>query len=323
MAFTMAKDLFDQIDSSVITVLNDKADNFISLVTPLLGMGLGIYCLLISLNYLRGDASIEGSFIEWLQRIIGWGLIISFGLNINGYTDNIVPIIMGLPNDLSQAFSAGQLSDPATSIDNIMNNWLNMIGNMEDKMSMTAIGKDLEILIDIAILAICGFVFMAIAAAYIILAKVFLAVLVCLGPIFIGMALFPATRQYFSSWVSSVVNYMLIGVIYTIVAMLEIQILTDLMPNPDADGTYSLASVCYIALMSICFIIISLKIPEMSTSLASGGLTIGGFGEARRAAKQAGRDASSAIKGGRAATSYIKQRLQGGGGSVKPEADGV
>jgi type IV secretion system protein VirB6 len=133
--------------------------------------------------------------------------------------------------------------------------------------------KNYQCFYNIIIIIIFG-IFLIIAAAYIVLAKVFLSILVVLGPLFISLALFPATRQFFSAWVNQVVNYNLYFLLINIVGAIFISYM-----NATFDQTTLLSDAGVIHLIFVClfFAVILLKLPEMASGLA-GGIAANGFG---------------------------------------------
>ena len=333
MATTIFQDLFDQVDSSVIAVLSTKTTAMISLISPLVAVGFGIYLLLIAMSYMRDQSPVDGTFFDLLKRLAAWGLIIGCGMNISTYTNTVVPIVMNVPNEMSQALSGSPSASIGNPIDSIIDSYLDIIQQLHDKANegtVPDIGAKVEAVFSSLALIIFGTPFLIIAAAFITLAKIFIAILLCVGPLFFAAALFPATRQYFEAWTGQVVNYMLLGVFYTLTAILEINILAGLMPMPDAEGTYSFASLVYICIAGVMFWVISIKLPDLAAGLG-GGMAAGGFGQALRTASQAVSGGKAVGKGsakvGRGAANAYKaaaSRLGGGGagGSIKPESAG-
>jgi type IV secretion system protein VirB6 len=327
---TIFVDMFSKVDDSVVAVLSTKTTNLISLITPLIAAGFGLYLLLIALSYLRDQAPLDGMFVDLLKRFFAWGVIITFALNVGSYISVVVPLVMNIPNELSQSLS----NDPtavnaaATSLDGLMDQYNQIIDTIQkhsaglDTLDFSGEMADMFQMFAIIVFAEP---FLLIAAAFILLAKIFTAVLLCVGPLFIALALFPATRKYFEAWVGQVVTYMFLSVLYSVVAMLEIQIMQQVMIQPHPSTTtagavgYALSDIIYMCSFGIVFLIVALKIPDLAAGLG-GGIAAGGYGEAGRIVKQMSGGGKGKNGGGGGNKGGTDKK---GGGSIKPESQGV
>nr|WP_012477723.1 type IV secretion system protein [Moraxella bovis]BAD83763.1 VirB6-like protein [Moraxella bovis Epp63] len=275
--------IFTLIDDSIINVVIGKAGTLISVLEPLLLSSFSVYLLFLFLSY--WNSSIEESIVDFVKRCIAWILILSFSLNIGYYNEYIVPMVMNFGDFLSQKFSGsnttidGSLDDMATIVLN---------GIQETLKEANGISATVLAIIIILLIAISSIIFLIISAGYILLAKVFAGILVVVGPIFIAMALFPATRQYFSAWVNQVVNYALLTFFLNVLMAIFIEF----MVGAFGTGYIDLTRGLNIAIGAGIFFVVLLRLPELSSSLA-GGLSANGFTQATRSLL----NASKAVKG--------------------------
>lgn len=306
----MFEDVFNDIDTVVVQVLNNSTANVISLISPLILAGFGIYMILIAVTYMRDSAPLGSSFSDLFKRIFAWGVIISFGLNISFYIGTVVPIVNGIPSDLGNAILGGTTST-TNGLDAVVTQYTNAISDMWNKAS--GISDSIVVGFNAFFLIVFGMTFTAIAFAYLALAKVFIAILLVIGPVFFACALFPTTRQYFSTWVSQIVNYGLIGVLFNITAAVQIKLL-DLMLARTPLLTAGLKDFLALDLVGLAFLVIALKLPDLAQSL-SGGMSLGGsIGGAVRSATGVGRLSKALMS--------KNQSPPPAGGSIKPEAGG-
>ncbi|MGN5421850.1 type IV secretion system protein, partial [Neisseria meningitidis] len=130
--------------------------------------------------------------------------------------------------------------------------------------------------------------FLTAIAAFYLVAKISLAMVILIGPIFIGAMLFPATRQWGMNWVGQIMNYAVTVTFYVLLGTIQItffeahmlsMIETDLIKVADK-GSISLVVFIPIAFMfilsTIIFFVVALSIPSIASAL-TGGATIGGY----------------------------------------------
>lgn len=130
----------------------------------------------------------------------------------------------------------------------------------------------------LATLLVCGF-----AIALLCLAKIGMAVVLALGPLFIFFTLFSVTRGMFSSWLQQCFNYGFIALLtYVILAFLMQLLLQALIAVPDTNPTVdTIAPLCIVSFIG-CFVL--WQVPQTAAGLAGGAqlTTMGVFGSAGR-----------------------------------------
>lgn len=131
--------------------------------------------------------------------------------------------------------------------------------------------------------------YLAVAGAFMLVAQIILSLLAAIGPIFFGLALFPATRGYFTNWVGSVLNYGFFFLFVNIMAHFSIGIVDkqmDVFAANGGSGGMAIGVVLSVVCLFVVFIVVLLQLPQLSSSLF-GGVAAGGFSVAntmRRAA---------------------------------------
>ena len=93
------QEIYEFFDTAVVAVIQNGTTNMIALISPLVAAGFGLYVLLIVASYMRGEN--DDPIQDFLFRMLGWGLVITLGLNATMYTDHVVPFINGLGEDLA------------------------------------------------------------------------------------------------------------------------------------------------------------------------------------------------------------------------------
>jgi type IV secretion system protein VirB6 len=291
-------DMFQAFDTQVLDTINTGSARMVSLISPLVAAGFSLYVLLVLVSYWRGHN--DKPIVDYMMKMAGWAAVLTAGMNIGYYSEYVVPFFNGLGDDLSRALMGG--NDLANGLDTLLNLYIDAIKSLYNGLQAYQVG----LFVEVSVLAICIFLvgvpFLAIAAAYIILAKFALGLLLALGPAFILAALFPATRQFFQNWVGQCLNYGLLVALFGAVGAIEVRFMTSVLPTSfsakDVMLTYALEGK--IVGIGLVFIIVSLGMPSLASQLAGGvGISsmVGKIGNAAGAAMRAMRFLSA--NGGR------------------------
>ncbi|MDT8843663.1 type IV secretion system protein [Paraburkholderia fungorum] len=247
-------------DQNVLNTISTGSTRIISLISPLMATCFSIYVLLILWTYWQGrnDEPIN----DFLMRMATWAVILTCGMNIQFYSEYVVPFFNGLGEQLAGALTNG--SNPVSGLDNLLNAYINAAQAIYAQASGL---KVIAAIWTIALMIIFGGPFMAIAVAYIILAKFALGLLLALGPLFISAALFPPSRQFFWNWVGQCMNYTLLVALFAAACALEVNFAMSVVP---LNGSPSIAQVIDLDIMGLAFWVISLNLPGLASSLAGG-----------------------------------------------------
>lgn len=312
MAINVFEQTFQQIDSQLMVGLLSKVSSIIQLISPLFATLFTIYLMIVTYGYMRDGMSPETIMNDLFKRILAAGIIISCGLNYGFYSGHIIPIIQGIPNDLSMAISGGSVTTVA-QIDALATIYVDAVIQMWEEAS--GIEGTIIALFLCTILTICTAPFFIVAAGYILLAKLFTLFLLVLAPIFIALALFPQTKNYTYLWVGQVVNFALLQVLFQITASVMMDIMNVQGFDPSTAG---LTEVMSIALVSLLFTIVALKIPELASALGGGMSAGGGVASLVSMGSNVGRMMGKGSGGGNSNSNSNSNS----GGAIKSESSG-
>lgn len=321
MAMDVFTSVFDRIDSTVIQTIAGGTANLLAIISPAIAACFVVYVMFVAWSYWQNGASIEGTMIDLVKRVAAWGIILGFSMNLAGYNSYILPIVLHLGDGLSQAFSGSPASD-ASALDALTQSIIDVIVDNREAASevggLDGIGATVDAAINNMILIVASAIFLIIAAAYLVLAKVFLAILAVVGPIFLGFALFPATRQFAMAWINQVLNYSLLMLFLNVTAGVFLSYISGVLQSMSAAGGsgmeaqgMALTTLMHIVLAVLMFVVILLKLPELASGLA-GGVSANGFSSLARAVT-----GMKMATGARSAAKAPKT-----GGSIKAESAG-
>ena len=260
------------------TNLFQKSNNMISGIAPVFQIGFGIYILLIAFDYYK--RGFDENVVDLGKRMIGWLLIIAFAFNSSQY-QKLANIMWMLPENLSGLL--GTSTYTASALDTQSNNILKMMENIfayASSLDMLQVSDKLMLYIGGTVAVILAYLFFLITFAYYLIAKLSLAMVIVIGPMFIGSMLFPATRQWGMNWIGRILNYSVTVVFYVILGALQNDFFKNQLERAVVGEIGSVAQVVGLIplffLSTTIFILVAWSIPSISSAL-TGGASINGF----------------------------------------------
>lgn len=253
-----------------------------------------IYVMLWGYLHLRGqvDEPIMTAAVRVLTLIVVFGI----GLRLWLYHSLIVDTFFTAPAQLAAQLVGA--SDPVTLIDTIWDRGGAAAGLLWDKGGVLS-GDVGFYFAAIAIYALVGVV--CVYTMFLIsLSRIALAVLLALGPIFIVLTLFDATRRYFDAWLQELVNYALVTVLTVMVAALMLDFVEAYAGQTAAQGT-SILTVDALNLLLVCALValVLQQVLPIAARLAGGGTlsTLGAFAATGRRLGGAARAVAAGVAG--------------------------
>lgn len=260
------------------TNLFQKSNNMISGIAPVFQIGFGIYILLVAFNYYK--RGFDENVVDLGKRMTGWLLIIAFAFNSSQY-QKLANIMWMLPENLSGLL--GTSTYTASALDTQSNNILKMMENIfayAASLDMLQVSDKLMLYIGGTVAVILAYLFFLITFAYYLIAKLSLAMVIVIGPMFIGSMLFPATRQWGMNWIGQILNYSVTVVFYVILGALQNDFFKNQLERAVVGEIGSVAQVVGLIplffLSTTIFILVAWSIPSISSAL-TGGASVNGF----------------------------------------------
>lgn len=273
------------MDGKLDDFLGASASRVIGEVSGPLRAALVLYVLLYGFAILRG--AISEPIMDFAIRSLKLALIYMLATTA-AYGDWVTqPLFHGLPDTLSRAIAGTGGNDAGTAFDQ----FLNRAAYLGDKIAKEAGMLDwLPWLVSAAVLVI-GALAAALGFGIVMLAKVALALLVALGPIFIGCALFEGTRRYFFGWLSQAVNYLVLFAL--VIAMFQLVLALVGERWGDIDGQDPMTGGVIFIALCLLGAIFFLQTPAIAAGIA-GGASVGlaDFGNALSGHPRGARSAS-------------------------------
>lgn len=293
MAGTFWKDATDFVLNGLGTNLFSQTTHLIAQIAPLFSIGFGIYFMIIILNaYGRG---FDGNVIDFAKKTVAWLIIIACAFNATQY-QKIANMAYALPEWLASTFN-GQFETSA--IDTAWDSITQSVSKISEKaadLGVRHMADKLMLYCSAGLLILCGIVFFGIVVAYYLVAKLSLAMVLLIGPLFLGMLLFSSTRQYAMNWFGQIFNYSITITFFTLLMSLQMKIFDNHIKSlivGDSGEILEWLSPLQIfgiipifLLITIIFIILALNVPSIASAL-TGGAGAGGFSNMVQFVRQA------------------------------------
>lgn len=229
-------------------------------------------------GYLQLTGRIEEPFQAGMKRIITLAVILGVGLHLWLYNTLLVDTFYDAPAEFAAAVVGA--ADPVQTIDAIWNGG----GAVADQLfrgggPWTRFGFEFAGAVVWAVVGLlCVYTMFLLA-----LSCVALSVLLALGPFFIAMLLFDATRRFFEAWLAQLANYALITMLTIMVAALLLHLVARYAQQTAALGSSIRIDDALDMLLATVLVFLFLRqIMPIAAGLA-GGVALNSFGLASRA----------------------------------------
>jgi len=282
--FRLFTPLFTEIDKVTRTFAGDVSSRVIAAITPVVAAGLTLWFIVWGMLVIRG--AVQQPVMEFLGKVIRTAIIVSIALGAGLYQDRVADLVRTVPDDLAGVVMSGgnrpfmyglnnspvvigpqgSESGQGSLLDRVAGGGL---AKAQDAFAKGSIFSEQGMAFYIfALLLLLATVFMvAVGGAMILTAKVMLALLAALGPLFIAGLLFDATKRFFERWVSMVATYGLVVVLVACVFTFMLAIFDNYMKGVALDGSMHVA---YGIGGALILTIVSLWVLRESYQLAAG-----------------------------------------------------
>ena len=221
MSFRVFEPSYDFIDERLNVFLGDRLSSVIAQVDGPLRVALLFYVVLYGIAILRG--AIAEPVMDFAVRSIKLALLYALATTPAYSTFVTEPLFTSMPNALTRAVSGSETPSVGAAFDQFFaySAWLG------EDISRDASAFNPAPYIVAAAVFIIGALAAALGFGVVLIAKLALALLVTLGPIFIACALFDATRRYFFGWLSQAVNYLVLFALIIVIFQLVLSLVRD------------------------------------------------------------------------------------------------
>ncbi len=270
-AFDYYSQAFTKLSAALTSYVSDTATSIIGAIGPVAAQLLTLYFIIYGISMMRG--LIEEPISDFAMRVIKTSLILGLALNIGLYNGQIVSFLWDSPDKLA-AYVSGSNSGTTENmsyLDNLMTQFYSL-GEKFWAYSSGMTSVDLGPKIIAVLVWLAGVVVTVYAAFLLILAKMALAVILGIGPIFVLLLMFEGTKRFFESWFGQALNYVFVVVLTSAAVKLILSLIVAYMPSANtvagATGSIS-AAIPPIALAGIGALVM-MQLSSVASALAGG-----------------------------------------------------
>lgn len=271
-------DFFKTIDQALISFISQTAADIVVQFRPMVTSFLIIYTMIWGFNLLTG--SIKTPLSEGMIRIVRISIIVSLALGIGVYNSYIVDTFWNIPDALGQIVGKGSVNTPAAAFD-FLDKTFDKFYETFQHFYDTGVNDGLS---GIGMILFSFLIFAAgigvTVGAFILLAtvKVLLASCLGVGPIFIAMTMFDATKKYTESWLSLITTCIALQLLVIVFIKLVLTIIDTYIAK--MGNAVEIKTAGPLILFSIVCIIYYLQIPSFAMTLG-GGAVVSSMGVGR------------------------------------------
>jgi type IV secretion system protein VirB6 len=260
------------LNGQLAAYIGDNTARLASVLEPAVVTLATIYVM--AWGYLHLTGRIDEPLLAGLKRIAVMALILGVGLRLWLYNTLIVDTFYNAPAQLAAAMLGG--TDPVATIDAIWERGGAVAGNLWSKGGI--LSGDFGFYLAGALVWCLMGVLCVYAMFLISLSSIALAVLLALGPLFIALLFFDATKRFFAAWVAQLANYALITLITVMIAALLLQVVQSYAAQTAALGSAIVTvDALHMLLIAVLVFLVLRQVMPIASGLA-GGASLNSFG---------------------------------------------
>lgn len=267
-----------QFKTPLENFISSGTSNIASWVTGPLTAALTLYVLLYGFLILRG--SIQEPIKDFAFRAMKLAIILMLVKNASEYQTYVTNIFFDtLPKEISQALNSGTVPS-ASTFDSLLDKGQKCA---QEIWKHTVWPVDIVTGIEGMLVIIASFVVAAIGYIVSLYARLALAIVLAIGPIFIALAMFRATQRFTEAWIGQLANFVILQVLVVAIGSLLITCIDSTFAVIEG---YSDVLMRPVALGAICLaaLYVFYQLPGIASALAAGGASLTyGYGAARDA----------------------------------------
>jgi type IV secretion system protein VirB6 len=263
---------FTWLNAQLTTYVGEKTALVAAAVEPAaFGMAV-IYVMLWGLMSLRG--SIQEPVMEAAKRMLVLALILGVGIQLWAYNSVITDTFYNAPDQLAAAI----VGAPSTVsvIDQVWTDG-NLVAEQLLRKGSVLSGDFAYYLAGFFVYLLVGLT-VVYTAFLLALSKVAVAIILSIGPLFIVLLFFDATKRFFESWVAQLANYGLITVLALMTAALMLSVVRAFAADAVAHGDgITIAESARVCVAAVLVFLVMRQVMPIASGLASG-IALSSFG---------------------------------------------
>ena len=258
--------------------VSEGTSNIAEWVTGPLTAAVTLYIIIYGYLILRG--SIQDPVMEFAFRAIKLAIIVMLVKNAGEYQTYVTNIFFDvLPREIAQALNTGA-TPSASTFDSLLDKGQASATDIWSRASWPV-----DIVTGVGGMMVIGVSFLVAGIGYVVslYARLALAIVLAIGPIFIALAMFQSTRRFTEAWIGQLANFVILQVLVVAVGALLISCIDSTFTAIDAYSDVLMRPIALCAI-AIAALYVFYQLPGIASALASGGASLAyGYTTARDA----------------------------------------
>lgn len=267
-----------QFKTPLETFVSEGTSNIAEWVTGPLTAAVTLYVVLYGYLVLRG--SVQDPVLEFAFRAMKLAIIVMLVKNAGEYQTYVTNVFFDiLPREIAQALNTGT-TPSASTFDSLLDKGQASATDIWSRASWPV-----DIVTGVGGMMVIGVSFLVAGIGYVVslYARLALAIVLAIGPIFIALAMFQSTRRFTEAWIGQLANFVILQVLVVAVGALLISCLDSTFTAIDAYTDVLMRPIALCAI-GIAALYVFYQLPAIASSLASGGASLAyGYTTARDA----------------------------------------
>ncbi len=257
-----------QFKQPLETFVSVGTSNIADWVAGPLTVAVTLYIVLYGYLVLRG--SVTDPILDFVFRAIKLAIVVTLVKNAGEYQTYVTNLFFNvLPHEISQALNSGT-APSASTFDSLLDKGQASATDIWSRASWPV-----DIVTGVGGMLVIGVSFVVAGIGYVVslYARLALAVVLAIGPIFIALAMFQSTRRFTEAWIGQLVNFVILQVLVVAIGSLLIACIDSTFTAIDG---YSDVLMRPIALCAIGFaaLYVFYQLPGIASALAAGGASL-------------------------------------------------
>ncbi|ELY1197730.1 type IV secretion system protein [Salmonella enterica] len=277
--FKIVQPMFDELSRIIQGSVAGNFQVIMQMVSPLFGAAVILYGVFVAweIMYTRKD----DVMMEAVKNIGVFTLVFTLMTAGGMYLSHIVPFVQNSGQEIAAKIIGGDGASTGATIDALINQLIDLGMHQFEEFKkakgwLDSVGAWIIFSAKAIVLFLSGGGFVVICAAYLLMAEMMVGILLSIGGVFIGFAAFPSTRNMFTAWVGSCLNYIFLNIAYACLFKVLTSYITTYIESNNGSITKNIWGVVSVALV---FIIGKFLLAQIATlvSTLTGGVGINGL----------------------------------------------
>jgi len=250
------------------TFVSDGTSNIGEWAAGPLTVAVTLYVVLYGYLILRG--SVQEPILDFAFRAMKLAIIVMLVKNADEYQTYVTNIFFDvLPREIAQALNAGTALS-ASTFDSLLDKGQAAAADIWKRASWPV-----DIVTGVGGMMAIGISFLVAGIGYVVslYARLALAIVLAIGPIFIALAMFQSTRRFTEAWIGQLANFVILQVLVVAVGSLLISCMDSAFTAIDSYSDILMRPTALCAI-GIAALYVFYQLPGIASALASGGASL-------------------------------------------------